>query len=203
MSEATNHFTDPSDDPEAINQRSEPKRAQSDAHNRCQWVHPQSQVQCKNQALTNKQKCATHDVQGKNERKQRYNFTLHATGIKELAEDDNFTCMNVEISALRKLLEIYWNQMKDANDFFMHGGKIENIIEKIQRVLTMSKKLEVTLGQMVDKNGFSQYTNEVIAIIGEEIEDKPTLERIGTRIGDAIERAIARSAQAAEERIGS
>ncbi len=203
MAEGVDYFTATDDDPESVNRRSEPKRVESDAMDRCKYIHPQSHSQCKMQALPGKEKCAAHDIQGKNARKSRYNFALHAVGIKELMADDNFTCMNEEISALRKLFEIYWNKCTDDNDFFMHGSKLEGLAEKIQRILSMSKKLEVTLGQMVDKNGFNQFTNEVIAIISEEIQDKILLTRIGDKIGEAIERAIAKSAASAEERFGS
>ncbi len=203
MSETVNYFNSPDDDPEIVAKRSEIKRSESDAMDRCKHIHPQSSVQCKMQALKGREKCATHDVQGKNARKSRYNFATHATGIADLIADDNFTSMHEEIAAMRKLAEVYWNKCSDDNDLFMHGAKFEGIVEKIQRILSMSKKLEVTLGQMVDRNGFNQFTNEVIQIISDELEDKAILGRICEKIGEAIERAIAKSAATAEERIGS
>ncbi len=203
MGDVVDHFNSPDDDPESVNKRSERQRVESDAMNRCKYVHPQSHTQCKMAALVGKEKCATHDIIGKNARKSRYNFARHATNISELMQDDNFTSMHAEISALRQLFEIYWNKCSDDHDLFMHGSKIEGIVEKIQRVLSMSKKLEVTLGQMVGRDGFNQFTNEVIQILSDEIEDKLLITRIGNKIGDAIERAIAKSAAAAEERIGS
>ncbi len=203
MSDTVDHFTSPDDDPESVNRRSLPKRAESDAMDRCKYIHPQSASQCKSRALPGKEKCAQHDIQGKNARKSRYNFARHASNINELMQDDNFTSMNEEISALRQLLEIYWNQCTADHDFFMHGHKIEGLVEKIQRVLSMSKKLEVVMGKMVDEAGFNQFTNEVIQIISDDVEDKVILNRICGKIGEAIERAIAKSAASAEERIGS
>lgn len=196
-------FLSADDDPEAVNRRSEPKRSESDAMDRCQHLTPWNGIQCTLKALKGKQKCMQHDTIGKNERKSRYNLALHSTGVASQMQDPEFTDMTAELSMLRVLLETYWNKCTDANDLFMHGHKIENIVEKIQRVLSMSKKLEVTLGQMVDKNGFSQFTNEVIQIISEEIVDQKLIQRIGARIGESIERAIAKSAASAEERFGS
>jgi hypothetical protein len=197
------YFDNEDDDPEKIIKRSERKRVESDAMDRCQYIHPQSHSQCKMKALEGKQKCQQHDIIGKNERKSRYQFARHASSIDEFMKDADFTSMNAEISALRKLFEVCWNRCSDDQDLFMNSSKLESLAEKIQRILYNSKKLEVTLGQMVDKNGFNQFTNEVILIISEEIQDKFLLERIGKRIGESVERAVAKSAQEAEERFGA
>jgi len=184
-------------------------RVESDDPRRCQ--HTNSGGQCPYISVDdNKEKltsryCAAHihlydasfrkDVQLK-----RYKLSQYHARVGELFKDEEFKSLREEIAILRMLLEQLMNQLQTPWDFMVYGQRVETVIEKIGKLTVMGHKLEISLGQVLDKPTLATFTDEIIRIISEEVQDTDALKRISVKIGGAVERCSERAAAAAQQR---
>jgi hypothetical protein len=131
---------------------------------------------------------------------KRYKLSAYHSRVGELFKDEEFKSLREEIAILRMLLEQLMNQLQTPWDFMVYGNRVETVIEKIGKLTVMGHKLEASLGQVLDKPTLAAFSDEVIRILSEEVQDTETLKRISQKIGGAIERSSERAAATAQQR---
>ena len=131
---------------------------------------------------------------------RRYRLSEYHSRVGDLFKDEEFKSIREEIAILRLLLEQLMNQLQTPWDFMVYGNRVESVIEKIGKLTVMGHKLEIALGQVLDKPTLAAFSDEVIRILSEEVTDTEVLKRISEKIGGAIERSSERASAAAQHR---
>ena len=166
-----------------------------DHPHRCQTVIP-SQGQCRNVAtMTDGGDYGNHCLaHGGNrfidsDRKEKVrNYRLERFKIKLQIHSDSphIKDLRDEIAILRMVLEERLNRCNDESDLVLQSGPIGDMVLKIDKVVSSCHKLEGSMGQHLDKSALLQFAAEAVGIIGEEVSDEATIERISNRLIAAI-----------------
>lgn len=186
MSEAKTHEI-PRDQPD------HPSRCQSNSHSRGnRW----SGDQCWNYAAEGSKFCVAHGgtagaKAAVEKRISLYQITQFQARIDEMTqagEDPNSVLgLRSEIGLLRMKLEKIFGECKSSADLIIHSQKINMTVQLIGKLIVDAKKLESSLGQLLDKQAITSLCDKIIAILDDEVKDPAILERVAGRIGAAVE----------------
>lgn len=91
-----------------------------------------------------------------------------------------------EVVILRILLEERMAKCKDTHELMMHSGPLSDLAVKLEKLVTSSQRLESRLGDLLDRSTVLQFAQMIVEIIGNEIEDEESLERISDQILEAL-----------------
>ena len=163
---------------------------------RCQHIH--GTKQCSLKSLEGTQKCQFHTPN--TNKLRRYHLSSMYARTGDLLKDPDFKSIREEVAILRFSLEQILNKLEGPSDFLIYAGRIESIIEKIAKLVSMSQRLETLLGQMLDKTTLLIFVDEIIKVISEEVTDPEVLKRTSTKIGDCVARCIERAKSQTQER---
>jgi len=158
---------------------------------RCQYVGMHGQ--CRNKTVPGAKYCDKHTgaliMYRRNEdQKFMYNLDRFKTRFVDFATNPAIKGLREEIGVLRLLLEAKINKCNDEHDLLMNSTGISNLVMSIERLVTSCHKLEINLGQLLDKNKAIQLADEIIQIITSEIEDEDTIKKIAAQITGAMSR---------------
>lgn len=168
------------------------ERVADDDPNRCQGVKP-TQGQCNNKAIEGSQFCPAHGGnRGANElakeKKFMYQLTKFKARMADFATNPAIKGLREEIGVLRMVLETTINRCKDEHDLMLASTGISNMVCNIERMVTSCHKLEMNLGQLLDRNKAMLMADEMIQIITSEIKDEEVITRIARQIGACMNR---------------
>ena len=159
---------------------------------RCQYTS-KTKGQCRNKAVPNAKYCEYHTgaiiMHRRNEdQKFMYNLNKFKSRFIDFATNPAIKGLREEIGVLRLLLEAKINKCNDDHDLLMNSTGISNLVLSIERLVTSCHKLEINLGQLLDKNKAIQLADEIIQIITAEIEDEESIKKIAAQITSAMAR---------------
>ena len=178
------------------------KRCEADSPNRCQAATKVGQ--CPNQAMEIGDKfaknCSIHGGVAEfrsveNNSNNMYRLAKYGQRVSELANHSGVKGLRDEIGILRMVLEEKMNQIKDAGDLVLMSGQISSLVTSIEKTVMSCNKLEMSMGQMLDKQQIIQFAEMVIRLVGEYVTDPASLETLATKIGDATEAQISGNAE--------
>ena len=172
-----------------------------DSPERCQYACHTGQ--CKYKRVEGKEHCKWHIPGLKKHNLKRYRLTQHFARVDDFYKDEEFKNLREETGILRLLLEKLLNQCQTPWDLMVYGNKIEGLVERIGKMVYLGHKLEVSLGQVLDKPTLMFFVDETIKIISQEVKDEQVLMAISKKLGDALERTSANAAAAAQQRSSS
>lgn len=178
------------------------KRCAADSPNRCTAVCGVGQ--CPNQAMEISEgvfakNCSIHGgVSEANkltkQSQNMYRLAKYGVRVAELANHSGVKGLRDEIGILRMVLEEKLNQIKDESDLILMSSQISTLVQTIERTVMSCNKLEMSMGQMLDKQQIIQFADTVIKLVGQIITDPAQLEALASRIADATESQISGNA---------
>jgi len=167
------------------------ERVKEDDPWRCQ-VNIASQGQCRNKATVLGGTCPVHGgnkaidkIEATNIR--NYRLAKWQTALNRHAEAPRLKSLHDEVAILRMMLEEQLNKCQDTTDLIMQSHLLSDLVMKIEKVVKSCHNLESAVGQLMDKQDVMRFANNVIEIIGNEIQDEAALENISTALLELIE----------------
>lgn len=159
-----------------------------DHPNRCQGVNKFGQ--CRNITMEGSNYCTVHGA-GENKAREAREMRNYTKGkwlekIYGFADNPKLKSLNEEIGILRLQLENILNRCETDIDLLMHTDKLNQLIDKIERLVTSQHKLERSLGTLLDQNSIKQVATALIEVISEHISDEELLDTIAQGILSAI-----------------
>lgn len=143
--------------------------------------------QCLNAMAEDSQYCLVHggnSAQQSAEKARMYAFRASQwrNRINSLADAPQLKRLNEEIGVLRMLLEEKMNQCEDATSLMIASPVITDLIMRIKETILVCHKIDATTGRLLDKSVLAAFASSIVDVIGQEIGDHETLDRIAGRI---------------------
>lgn len=171
------------------------RATQPDHPERCQAVN--NKGQCPNLGLRREngegrfEYCLAHGGNKQREAAQRaglrnYRLTKWNARLQQFGDAPEIKSLRDEIGILRLLMEQRLEKCKDAQDLILQSAPISDLVMKIDKVVTSCHKLEGSMGQLLDKQAILQFAQQVIGIVGDEVQDEDQLARIANKIVEAL-----------------
>ena len=147
--------------------------------------------QCYNKSVPGTKYCAIHGGVQAEQRlvKQGYkNYQLKKFQAKldRMSDSSAIKSLKEEVGILRMILEERLNQITDETDLVLNSQFIADMVMKIEKVVSSMTKLDMQLGQMLDKQALLQMAAGLSTIITEELKDPILVETVINKIGDLI-----------------
>ena len=162
-----------------------------DDPNRCEGVSGRK-GQCRNKAIKGSKYCPAHIGRGlvtlKRQQMYNYNLTKFRAQVQSFATNPAIKSLREEIGVLRMMLEESLNRCNDSHDLLLQSTSISNLVASIERLVLSSHKLEINLGQLLDRNRALQLADELIQIITAEVQEEEAVKRIAVQITAAMNR---------------
>lgn len=157
---------------ERVKEPEDPRRCQANS----------SQGQCLLVRCDGSEYCPVHGGAKKQKALAKQNFRnyqseLYRDRLDRFAEGDGLKSLRDEIGILRMTVEAMLNRCLDDHELIMKSTPLADLVMKIEKLVTSSQKLDVSLGVMMDKSQATQMMAEVINIIAKHV-DKDKLDDI-------------------------
>jgi hypothetical protein len=138
--------------------------------------------------------CARHcgqDMQDKRNREEVRNYQLSKFRAEVMSKADNpkVKSLREEVGMLREMIQMIWNQCRDADDIVMRSGKIADLITKLDKLVSSCHRLEAATGQLLDRQVALTFADKVVQIIQVNVNDPVIL----ANISDQVTLALAQS----------
>jgi len=158
---------------------------------RCQAIHNNNQ--CRYKAVPGANYCEAHTgalVMKVQDEKQKfmYNLRKFKQRFSDFTTNPAIKGLREEIGVLRMLLEAQINACNDEGDLMMRSTAISGLVLSIEKLVASCHKLEINLGQLLDKNKAIQLADELIQIITAEVDDEERIKNIAAQINSAMAR---------------
>lgn len=101
---------------------------------------------------------------------RNYQSEIYRQRLNRFAEGDGLKSLRDEIGILRIMTEALLNRCKDDHELIMKSTPLADLVMKIEKLVTSSQKLDVSLGVMMDKAQATQMMAEVIDVIGKHVD---------------------------------
>jgi uncharacterized Zn finger protein (UPF0148 family) len=142
--------------------------------------------QCYNKVVPGTQYCPIHGgVQQKasqdRERYRNYQLQRWQSKLNRFAENDHIKSLRDEAGILRMILEEKLNQLHDEHDLILNSHIISDLVLKIEKVVSSMNKLDIQMGQMMDRQALLRLASGLAQIITEEVEDTKVVESVINR----------------------
>jgi hypothetical protein len=166
------------------------KITRPDDPRRCQAVVPSGQ--CDNVAVEGGKNCYAHggySTVKKQERESIYRFRVqkYQQRVGEIAKSSNIKCLREEIGVLRMILEEKLNACQNDAELLLNSGDLSDLVVKIDKLVNSCHGLESKLGVMIDKSTLLSLVDQMVAIIGKEIEDPELVDKIAVQLLTVME----------------
>ena len=167
------------------------KILRDDDPRRCQGMSRGNQ--CDNKAVPGANYCEIHTgalVMKAQDEKQKfmYNLRKFKQRFSDFTTNPAIKGLREEIGVLRMLLEVQINKCTDESELLLHSTSISGLVMSIEKLVASCHKLEINLGQLLDKSKAIQLADELIQIITSEIKDEDRIRSIAAQITSAMAR---------------
>lgn len=158
---------------------------------RCQAVVPSGQ--CNNVKVDGSDYCLAHGGAStikKQEKEGLYRFRVqkYHHRINEIAKSSNIKSLREEIGVLRMILEEKLNACgASLPELLLNSGDLSELVMKIDKLVNSCHGLESKLGVMIDKSTLMTIVDQMVQIIGKEVEDPEKLDRIAVELVRVME----------------
>lgn len=182
-----------------------PTMVEEDAKNRCQHSKAFSANQCRYETLQGQTYCRYHaplylkEYRKKNQLR-KYNLICQHARVSELVANPEARNLAEEIGILEHTLEVLMNQCHTPWDVQVNQHKIESLVEKIAKTMTMAHKLQAAMGQVLDQQSLATFVDKIVKAISDNVTDPTALKNIGTAVAVAMQEAKAESSATAIEK---
>jgi hypothetical protein len=151
---------------------------------RCQGLIKNRTEQCWNRGLalsdgTFARYCLLHGGHGSEARvvkreMQNYQLAQFKAECERLGSSPKIKSLRDEIVILRMMAEKIVNKCDSAHDLVTHCNMISDLMMKIEKVVTSCDRLELKMGELVDKPKLIEFANVVVGLIARapEITDE-------------------------------
>lgn len=157
--------------------------------------------QCMNFATAGSKYCIIHAGNKEAETAQKkelnlYRLTQFQARVDELIQGGQASGTNSvlglrsEIGILRMKLESIINLCKSSSDLLIHSQKINMTVQLIGKLVVDAKKLESSLGHLLDRSTVNSLCDNIVATVAKYVEDADKIEAIAKEIGAAVETAV-------------
>lgn len=166
-------------------------RVDEDSLDRCQYVI--SNIgQCSLKAVKNSQYCPAHGgnkaFQAKEKAELRnYRLNKFKQRIGELSSSDAILSLKEEIGIIRLLIEEKINQCDSTAELILISGPLSDLAMKADKLVTSCNRLDMRLGNLLDKGRVLQLAQTIVQIISHYVTDDEILEKISSQILEALE----------------
>jgi len=153
-----------------------------------------AQAGCPLNAMDDSEYCENHSrarEEHPSQKKKRlfnYNLGKFRAKVQDFAISPALKNLHEEIGVLRLMLESLINRCEDDHELMMNSTQISTLVLNIERLVTSANKLDINLGQLLDRNQATQLADELIQIITEEITDEEAVAHIAARITASMTR---------------
>ena len=135
-----------------------------------------SQGQCTLVRCENSEYCPVHGGAKKQKALAKQNFRnyqseIYRKRLDRFAEGDGLKSLRDEIGVLRMTVEALLNRCKDDHELIMKSTPLADLIMKIEKLVTSSHKLDVSLGVMMDKAQATQMIAQVVDSIAKHVDE--------------------------------
>ena len=162
---------------------------------RCQGVNATGQ--CNKLAMEGSKFCVAHG--GSLDRKQNeetkmdiYRLTKYQARFLEQQNHPELKNLRAELAILRILMEEKFNHIAGSDNpqlmLLSHSGSLSDLALKIERIITSIHKLDLSLGNLLDKASVVQLCNEIIAVIAKHVTDPEIIVEISNEIMESLKR---------------
>lgn len=116
-----------------------------------------------------------------------------AIRLGDHANDDQIKNIREEIGILRLVLETRLNACQDDVQLLVASQAIGDMVDKITKAVQACHKLEISLGQTMDKQQLATLFDKVLDILSKHIPDPATLEVIAYELTALAEEPYVRN----------
>jgi hypothetical protein len=158
--------------------------------NQCEHVN--SAGQCQLKAVDGGNRCRAHGG-NKQENSQKanqlrnYRLARFNAQIGEKGNSDYLLNLKDEVGVMRYILEEKLNACKNEQDLILQSGPLTDLVMKIDKVVTSCSKLEMKLGNFLDRTKITNLAQVIVQIMSEHIKDETVIEAITNDIEKALE----------------
>lgn len=117
---------------------------------------------------------------------RNYQLTKFQAKMEQKADSSAVKSLREEIGILRMTLETVINRCQDESELLMSSNKIENLVVKIEKLVTSCHRLEKSSNFLIDKTTILKLATAIIDIVTEEVNDADAVDKIGSRIIEEV-----------------
>lgn len=166
-------------------------RVEADDPRRCQGVG--NGGQCPFKAAEGSEFCPKHGankqtIKIQQAQKRLYNLSQWQKQLDEQVDNPNIKSLREEIGIMRVMLQQRFDMAKSAGELVLISGSVSEMISKIGKLVQSCHKIEIDLGQLLDKTQASQLAQETVAIISKYVEDPDLLGMIAEDLMAVVDR---------------
>jgi hypothetical protein len=152
----------------------------------CQHIIP-SKGQCRNRKEEHSDYCLAHGGNRAGEKVtadslRNYQLTKWHAKVHRFTESNHIKSLRDEIGIMRMVLEEQLERCSEPVDLIISQGRIGNMIQQIEKLVTSCHKLETNLGETLDKTALANFAGQIIQIISRIVVDDKQLEEISVEI---------------------
>jgi hypothetical protein len=157
-----------------------------------QCEHVNSHGQCQLKAVDGGNRCRAHggnkqENSIKAKELRNYRLARFQQRMGEMGHSDYLMNLKDEVGVMRYILEQKLNACQDEQDLILQSGPLTDLIMKIDKVVTSCSKLEMKLGNYLDRTRITNLAQVIVRIITEHITDETVIEAIAGDILKALE----------------
>jgi hypothetical protein len=165
------------------------ERVDEDDPQRCQYIGAQGQ--CRIKSVEHSEYCPAHGgnkaFQAQEKKRLRnYRLTQFRQRAEELTNSNEILSLKDEVGILRMLIESKLNLCENTTDLLLVAGPLSDLLMKVEKVVVSCSRLDLRLGNLLDKGRVLQFAQTIVQIVSDEIDDEEILEKISTKILEAI-----------------
>lgn len=101
---------------------------------------------------------------------RNYQSELYRKRLDRFAEGNGLKSLRDEIGILRMMVEALLNRCMDDHELIMKSTPLADLVMKIEKLVTSTHKLDMSLGVVMDTTKATQMIQEVLDIIAKHVE---------------------------------
>lgn len=109
---------------------------------------------------------------------RNYRLNQYQQRADQLVESEKLKDLRDEVAILRILLEERFNACGNASELILHSNSIADLVVKINTLVTSCQKLDMQLGDMLNRETVLEMADKITALLSEELDDTEMMERI-------------------------
>ena len=150
------------------------ERVPEDHPNRCQGVVKSGQ--CPYRAEPPDTFCPRCRAHNKTVFEQRalknYRLSKFRAEVEEKSNSSHVKSLREEIGIVRYILEELINRCEDSHDLILQSNKINELVARIEKLVTSCHRLEKSTGELLDKTALIQLAGILIDLISDYVDEE-------------------------------
>lgn len=157
--------------------------------NRCNGKYTHGQ--CPYKAIEGSDYCPLHGGVHTLHKQQRestrsYNLAKWQSRVDGFVDSPSLKTLREEIGIARMVLESILVRCSDAMDLMLNSNKINQLLERIEKLVIACDRLDTKLAFSLDKSTAINLAEQIVQIIAEQMPESVDLDSIAIRISQSI-----------------